>query len=497
MGKGLKFFVGSVVVLIALIVFITSQNDSGKEKRGEALTLYCAAGIKPAVMPVAKEYERVFGKEVKLMYGGSGTLLSNIDVSKTGDLYIAGDYSYVEKAQAKGHVQESLPLAHMTPIIAVQKGNPKGIKSVTDLLRADIKVAVGNPEQAAIGKVTKKALSKSGKWEAFKKNVEVNGVFKPTVPELAVDVKIGAVDAAIIWDATAKQHKEVEIINDPALDAMQKDITIGVLTYSKQPTEALKFMRYLGARDKGLVSFYKNGYAAVKGDLWSEKPELVLFSGGVNRIAIKETIEEFQKREGVTVLTTYNGCGILVGQMKTGMLPDGYMACDSSYMQQVLDKFDTPHDIAETDMVFLVKKGNPKGIKSLDDLTKPGVKIAVANAKYSALGGLTDQLLTAAGLYAATRKNVTYGDAATADMLTSRIATDREDVAIVYRANTVKLSDEFEVLKIDHIAAKAEQPIASRVISNYKFTMDRLINAIESAKSKKRFTTSGFNWKVK
>jgi len=102
MGKGLKFFVGSVVVLIALIVFITSQNDSGKEKRGEALTLYCAAGIKPAVMPVAKEYERVFGKEVKLMYGGSGTLLSNIDVSKTGDLYIAEITAMLRRRRLRG-----------------------------------------------------------------------------------------------------------------------------------------------------------------------------------------------------------------------------------------------------------------------------------------------------------------------------------------------------------------------------------------------------------
>ena len=494
MNKGIKFFIGTVVLLSVLTFLISSPNSVDTGKSGDALVLYCAAGIKPAVLPIAKEYERIFGKEVQLMYGGSGTLLSNLEVSRSGDLYIAGDNSYVVKAQDKGHVQESLALAYMTPIIAVQKGNPKGIKSVADLLRADIRVAVGNPEQAAIGKVTKKALTKSGQWSAFKNNVQDNGVFKPTVPELAIDVKIGAVDAAIIWDATAKQNKELEIIYDPALETMQKKITIGVLTYSEQPTEALKFMRYLGARDKGLVSFYKNGYKVVKGDLWAVKPELVLFSGGVNRLALKDTVAEFEQREGVTVVTTYNGCGILVGQMKMGLMPDGYMACDSSYMQQVLQHFDSPHTISETDMVLLVKGGNPKGIKTLKDLTQPGIKVAVANAKYSALGGLTDQLFTGAGLYDAIRKNVTYGDAPTADMLTSRIATGREDVAIVYRANTIKLSDEYEVLTIDHITAKAEQPIATYNNSNYKYTMDRLIKAIESEKSKKRFTKSGFNW---
>lgn len=42
-----------------------------------------------------------------------------------------------------------------------------------------------------------------------------------------------------------------------------------------------------------------------------------------------------------------------------------------------------PHNAAPTTstMLFLVRKGNPKGIKDWDDLTKPGVKVVVVNPK--------------------------------------------------------------------------------------------------------------------
>ncbi len=55
------------------------------------------------------------------------------------------------------------------------------------------------------------------------------------------------------------------------------------------------------------------------------------------RPAIEQTIAEFERREGVKVTRVYNGCGILVAQMKAGEVPDAYFACDSEFMNQVND----------------------------------------------------------------------------------------------------------------------------------------------------------------
>jgi molybdenum ABC transporter molybdate-binding protein len=212
-------------------------------------------------------------------------------------------------------------------------------------------------------------------------------------------------------------------------------------------------------------------------------------------MAVQDTLAAFEKREGVEIITQYNGCGILVGEMKTGKLPDAYLACDNSYMDEVEDLFLDRLNVAETDIVILVPKGNPKNIQSLEDLAKPGIRVAVTNPKYSALGGLTVQMLEKANLRDAVLKNVTYGDAPTADFLTMRVKTGREDAAIVYRANTVHLGDDVEVVEIDLPFAKAVQPISIEKDSKYKHTLTRLVSAIRSADSKEKYTENGFRWR--
>ncbi|MBC8184122.1 extracellular solute-binding protein [candidate division KSB1 bacterium] len=497
MNTATKVSIASILIIAALFYFLLPRQDFENDiSSSESLIFFCAAGIKPPVEKVAKEFEEIYGIKIQLQYGGSGTLLTSLRVAKDADLYLAGDNSYIDIAREKGLVAEGFPLAYMRPVIGVQKLNPKNIFTIDDLLRKDIKISLGNPNAASIGKQTKKILEKIGKWQELKNHVEKNGVFKPTVPEIANDIKIGSVDAGIIWNATANQYPEIEAIHIPIFDAEPKQITLGVLKSSKQPTNALRFARYLSARDKGLITFKFFGYDPVDGDKWAWRPEVVLFSGGLNRIAIKKTLKDFQKREGVSILTTYNGCGILVGEMRAGQRPDGYFACDKSYLEEINNLFLDEATISETDIVLLTQKGNPKKIKTLHDLTQHGIKIAVANAKYSALGGLTNRLLKEAGIYEAVQKNITYGDAPTADYLTVRVKTGREDVAILYLANTIHVHDELDVIPIHHPAAKAVQPIAIGKSSEYKYLMGRLISAIQSDSSKQQFESTGFRWRV-
>ena len=50
-----------------------------------------------------------------------------------------------------------------------------------------------------------------------------------------------------------------------------------------------------------------------------------------------------------------------------------------------------PHDATPytTTTVFLVRKGNPKGIKDWDDLVRPGVQVIMPNPKTSGNGRYT------------------------------------------------------------------------------------------------------------
>ena len=94
-----------------------------------------------------------------------------------------------------------------------------------------------------------------------------------------------------------------------------------------------------------------------------------------------ETITAFEQREGCRVTRVYNGCGILVAQMKAGEHPDAYFSCDNSFMVQVTDLFIDPADVSINHLVIVVPKGNPRHIASLKDLGQPGLRVGVGHEK--------------------------------------------------------------------------------------------------------------------
>ena len=493
MKESLKLFFVSLVIAGSIIAILRwPLGDEGHT--GEPITFYCAAGMKPPVAMAISDYYEEIGVVVRVDYAGSGALLSRIRANPTGDLYLAADESYIELARKEGLIAETIPIANMRPVIAVPAGNPKNLRTIDDLVRADLKVALANPDAASIGKQTKKMLAATGQWDALAASAKV---YKPTVNDVANDIKIGAVDAGIVWDATANQYPELEAINVPVFDDNAFQVTIAVLSSTEQPTDALHFARFLQARDRGGEHFRELGYEAVEGDVWSPKPELVFYSGGVNRLAIDERLNEFEKREGVAITRKYEGCGILCADMKAmagkPLFPDAYFSCDVSFMVDVQDLFLESVDVAETDMVILAKKGNPLGITGLADLAKDGLKLGVANPKQSALGALTEKLLQRKGLYATVWPNVVKTQPK-ADLLVTAMQVGALDAAIVYYANTPNVRDELEIIRIDDPTAMATQPIAISRASDNKYLTQRLFDFIFEDVSKKRFEDVGFRW---
>ena len=104
-------------------------------------------------------------------------------------------------------------------------------------------------------------------------------------------------------------------------------------------------------------------------------------------------LDEFELREGVKIIRHYNGCGILVGEMKANPTrPDAYFACDLSFMDQVKYLFARPLDISANQLVILVARHNPKDIRTLAELGRAGLRIGLGRQDQSALGATKDLL---------------------------------------------------------------------------------------------------------
>ena len=463
-------------------------------KKGEALLVYCAAGMRKPMVEIARQYEVEYGVRVDLQFAGSGTLLANAEASDKGDLYIAGDLSYINIAQDKGLVNEHLSICYLTAGLAVKKGNPLQVSALADLsVNGELRIVIANPEAASIGKFTEKILLRHNLLKDVSSRVLA---MKPTVNELANDVKLGSADVAVVWDAVANQYSELDFIHVPEFDAETKTVAVGILSSAAVPSEALRFARYATARDKGLKTFSEMGYRVVDGDKWEVRPELVFFSGAMLNPAIRDSMMEFQEREGVTLRFVPNGCGILVSQMKAGARPDAYFSCDISFMDEVENLFGESRTVSSNDMVILAAN-NVKGmINNLNDLSVPGFRVGLAHPENSALGALTKRLLNAEGIDIGDNKKL---DSATGDFLVNQLRAGSLDAVIVYRsngmANPLTLTDA-HIVEIDSKMAVALQPFAVGIDSEHKHLTERLFNALVDTQGREQFLKYGFQWKL-
>ncbi|HYF34298.1 MAG TPA: substrate-binding domain-containing protein [Prosthecobacter sp.] len=482
----------ALLLAFAALALLVWSLRPFKTTGGASLVVYCAAGLKKPVEDVAKQYESEFGVKVDLQYGGSGTLLSQIRVAKQGDLFIAADDGLLADARKLDAIREVLPLAVQRPVIAVAKGNPKGIRGLDDLMKAEIKVALPNPEAASVGKVAKKLLG--SRWDALAVKASV---MKPTVTEVAADLSLNAVDAALVWDSTVPQFKATEAVEMPELSSHEEPASVAVLSFCAQSPEALKFARYLAAPDRGGAVFQKHGFKPAGGDPWAVKPEMILYSGGVNRPAIEKLVQEFANREGITVTTVFNGCGILCASMKAmedasnPKFPDAYYACDVCFVPPVAEHFPEAVMLTETEIVIAVPKGNARNIKTLADLAQPGLKLGLCNAQQSTLGFMTQAILKTSNLYDSVTKNVVV-QVPTADFLVNQMRAGALDAAIVYLVNVQQVRDHFDVIALPADKAKAVQPFAVRHNSPNKHLSQRLLTYLKA--HKESFEEAGFLW---
>lgn len=489
----------SVIVLVILGYWMNRDTSSRPTETGGSLRFYCAAGISEPVQQIVNEYQERFGVQIETSYAGSGKLLTMLRGDQDGDLYLAADVSYMTDAKKFDLIEEVAPLAYQHPCVAKRKGDTR-INSIEDLARDDVKISLADPKIAAISRVAKKMLAEKrldGEpiWDVLFKNVTVE---RSTVNEVANDIKSGAVDAGIIWDATAKQkqYDGLEIVPVGEFLTSRKQIAIAVLRKSQEPRKALHFLRFMTSREYGNPQFKKYGYNVVVGDTWAETPELTLFTGGLMHPAIQASIDRFEEREGVKIVEVPNGCGILVAQIRTGEQPDAYFACDTTFMEMVSDVFKKSYDVSGTEMVLITKKGGQfESLSGIEDLATTDLRLGICNPSHSALGELSKRLLQGRNIWQSiVDRGIIVDQPSTADRLVESVVLGAMDAAIVYKANTTLQREKLNVIAIDDPAARAVQPIAVGANSKYPLLSGRLLDTIRSTESRSAFEDLGFEW---
>lgn len=226
----------------------------------DELFVYSGAGLKKPMEEIAVLYNETHqDTDIVFNYAGSGQLLTQLETTLKGDVFLVGSEVAYNVAKAKGLVGDAYEISHHTPAIVVLKGNPKNVQTLEDLTREDIKVILGEEKASAIGKTAQEILKKN-QLEAINDRVVSTA---NTVNEMVVQLTLGSADAMIATIDSVYMSPKVEVIEiDPAQN-IDQIVTGGVVLNSAQASEATQFMEFV-ASEEGQAIFARYGFAPVQ-----------------------------------------------------------------------------------------------------------------------------------------------------------------------------------------------------------------------------------------
>jgi molybdate transport system substrate-binding protein len=183
---------------------------------------------------------------------------------------------------------------------------------------------------------------------------------------------------------------------------------------------------------------------------------LTVFAAASLTTTFTEIGHEFEAaHDGVTVRFSFGGSSDLVEQIRSGAPADVFASADTRNMARLGATAADPEDFASNTLEIAVPPGNPAGITTLQDLTKPGVTL-VTCAPEVPCGSATLAVAQAAHL---TLAPVSQEQSVT-DVL-GKVATGEADAGLVY------------VTDVKGAGAKVEGitfPESSRAVNTYPLT---------------------------
>ncbi|MBL7222533.1 MAG: molybdate ABC transporter substrate-binding protein [Candidatus Brocadiae bacterium] len=487
---------------LAVLPLLALLAGCGKED----LRCYVGGTMRPAIEELAQVFEKETGKHIDIDYADSGGLLIKIDQSRKGDLYVCHD-PFAGALELKRLHRRIWTVAALMPSIAVAKGNPKKIQGLRDLGREGLRIGLTDPNYSTLGHICPVMFKKTGVADAIAGNVVTRSRMGG---QIANAVIIGNLDAGIVWNAVIHARKEkLDLVPieppyrpDPKVDAVTSatfgqidmsmvKVTIATLACSKRLEDATAFAELVNSR-RGRAVFAKHGFTDSPVPPPPDDPTpapqpntkateatgpVYLYCCPGIRLAAAEVIDAFTAETGISITPDYAGSGVLLSRIKASRQGDLYAPGDERYLDRAaeLNLIGKRWSICYFVPVIMVKKGNPKGIQTLADLTKPGLRLALGNPDACAVGKATVQIFEKNKIAVEDyRKNLVF-PSLTVNELGVQVKTGHCDAAIVWDAIAAQYADSTDV-----VAIPKEQNIISHVTI-------ALLKSATQAKAAERF----------
>jgi len=249
------------LALLLLFLLWSSSPVAGK-----TLIAFVGSATMPATREAALVFEKETGIHLELHFGGSGSMLSQMILTRRGDLYFPGSPDYLVKAMERKVINRDSvrEIAYLIPAINVPRSNPQSIKGLDDLAKEGVRVAIANPHSVCVGLYAVEILERSGLKGRIKPNIKT---YVESCSRTANIVALRSVDAAIGWRVF--EHWNPEKILTILLRGREipriASIPIAITPFSRHPRDAQRFIYFLKS-DAGRDIFRKWGYIVTEAE---------------------------------------------------------------------------------------------------------------------------------------------------------------------------------------------------------------------------------------
>jgi len=232
-------------------------------------------------------------------------------------------------------------------------------------------------------------------------------------------------------------------------------------------------------------------------------PSLTVFAAASLSEAFQEIRATFEKREGISVKFNFAGSQQLAAQIEHGADADLFASADERWMNFLSEKLllaGKPVSFARNQLVVIFPKKNRVGIKSLQDLAKPGVKLvlaaqAVPVGKYSRemFAKLSKMQEFERDYGSKVLKNV-VSEEEDVKAIVSKISIDEADAGVVYATDvTSKISESVATFAIpDRANVTALYPISVLKSTRQQKGSQAFLDFVASGEGQKILKRRGF-----
>ena len=246
----------AVLAIVAACGLLTGCGK--KETQGESgeLMVLCGSSFVKPMEKLCAEFTAETGIKTATSVGGSEDLLPLVKLGKKGDVYVTHD-PFLDYTRDANALSEHVHVGFVAPVLAVQKGNPKGLTSIEDLAGADLKVALTDPQYSTAGELVFALLEKKGIKDDVLKNV--GNRLTRGHGDLGTYLKLQEVDAVLMWNGVAHTFRDsLDVVKAPYEYDEEIRVHVIGLSYTTQAEALKRFMEF--ARGRGQEVFEEFGY---------------------------------------------------------------------------------------------------------------------------------------------------------------------------------------------------------------------------------------------